>query len=1259
MKPLATAQAPSEAAGASASAAPPLSLSSSPSGASSPSVVSVSQSLKPWQLLASRLNLNSPFDPSECQIAVIDVLNQFQGMLTPVSMAEIVILIGRLVVSSQHFHEQLINTACTMLLDAIQHSALVLLPFEWTDVFSAIAEADADLKITSLECFAFIVELHRLCYPTALQFPAESIGFAYRWSSRSSRALFVKWVVVAATITSPSSPVSHMRVPYFNCLQGVDISGDDQLYDSVPPGFINPALCPRMWSNGSFLSVLLELTDLSASAGGTATQEQQNEDIQAATTSFELLKRPTVNCPELILATLMQATYIAPAVARPLAADCVDNVWKRAQSKITAGDLDSLIRWLVALNPPRFSSIVIWTLYTRSSEKIIDIVGALDRSLLASILEGPPAPYKFHVAQLAWSTEFNAAEWLRQRLLTDSAEDVATEFLLFLILHLCPIEILEQQLPPGACNPKRRLHVRPHELWLYLATVVSHCAKPGLIPPAVDYDQTVAQLLAKPKDVFDAELSKLKLGCARLLPQLAGFVLLLQPSRESGPTAAEGPSVSQSAVGNAPPPSGASDESGSAGSTPPDDESAVQQEVHRYFVWLYTDEITPDGMLEIMKKFSRAKPGSHDYQVFNHMIRLLFHECRFFPKYPLTELAVTAQLLGRMIRDEILVGHGPGGSSHLLAIWCIVVALQKGENAKMFKFGITALQQFIDSPVMVCCVGLLVALSTSLPDVRKHFPHYVEYAEKCLALIPAESRKLHYLSRESIASLPFRPPPLVTPHPEFTLSPHQQRPPSGPALALQDMNQDATASSAVAGTTTTDALPPQRPLVVDGRPVALSTFSLGSVERLLSSDARLGCGVSAPPQLFQDRVAQIFNSLVQTNLVQKAEELRRGFQSEWFVWLALYIVKSRASKETNFQILYINFLEALGWTQLIDCVVSITYESLNCLLSYVDAAKESSSYRTVLKNLGSWLGAITLARNIPLRGKSIDIKMVLLDGYENGRLKALLPFCCKILDGVGRSRTLRPPNPWTVANFNLLGEIHSLPGLATPLVFEIEVLFKNLHLQVSDYKNRSSYLLKRPLPPFNSPDFTKRDVPQSVDPSGLSRAAPGAIGAVRPAGGLPGSHQAIGAAALNGVVQATAAAGAYQMPRPEVASSTKFSHPGVVMVGASRPDGQMGTPPYPAEHGYPDVQASLVADASLVKKFGPAQHLEGSKVPLSLDAAAPAEPASALLAGLMNSVVISPALVLFQLKPALKAAVPRAIERAIKEIVQIVAERSG
>jgi len=122
---------------------------------------------------------------------------------------------------------------------------------------------------------------------------------------------------------------------------------------------------------------------------------------------------------------------------------------------------------------------------------------------------------------------------------------------------------------------------------------------------------------------------------------------------------------------------------------------------------------------------------------------------------------------------------------------------------------------------------------------------------------------------------------------------------------------------------------------------------------------------------------------------------------------------------------FLSLLEKLGDHKLELAVVGCTYDCLRMLLNHLDQAVQFTSHRTVLKNLGFWLGQLTLARNRPLKSRQLDLKALLFDAHVQGQLTAVLPLVCKILEGVALSKVFKLPNPWTQGNLaNFKGNAH-------------------------------------------------------------------------------------------------------------------------------------------------------------------------------------------------------------------------------------------
>ena len=82
-------------------------------------------------------------------------------------------------------------------------------------------------------------------------------------------------------------------------------------------------------------------------------------------------------------------------------------------------------------------------------------------------------------------------------------------------------------------------------------------------------------------------------------------------------------------------------------------------------------------------------------------------------------------------------------------------------------------------------------------------------------------------------------------------------------------------------------------------------------------------------------------------------------------WTAQYLVMKRASIEANFHTLYAKLLDYLAQAELVTMVIGETFRNIRVLLRS-DKGVSNFSDRSLLKNLGHWLGMLTLAKNRPI-----------------------------------------------------------------------------------------------------------------------------------------------------------------------------------------------------------------------------------------------------------------------------------------------------
>lgn len=76
----------------------------------------------------------------------------------------------------------------------------------------------------------------------------------------------------------------------------------------------------------------------------------------------------------------------------------------------------------------------------------------------------------------------------------------------------------------------------------------------------------------------------------------------------------------------------------------------------------------------------------------------------------------------------------------------------------------------------------------------------------------------------------------------------------------------------------------------------------------------------------------------------------------------------------------------------------MTFTTRRALLES-DRAITQTNERTLIKQLGMWLGLLTFAKNKPVLAKDMDLKALIQDAYQRGRMIAVLPFVEKVLAG--------------------------------------------------------------------------------------------------------------------------------------------------------------------------------------------------------------------------------------------------------------------
>ncbi|XP_010881792.1 CCR4-NOT transcription complex subunit 1 isoform X23 [Esox lucius] len=455
----------------------------------------------------------------------------------------------------------------------------------------------------------------------------------------------------------------------------------------------------------------------------------------------------------------------------------------------------------------------------------------------------------------------------------------------------------------------------------------------------------------------------------------------------------------------------------------------IDDEANSYFQRIYNHPPHPtmsvDEVLEMLQRF-KDSTIKREREVFNCMLRNLFEEYRFFPQYPDKELHITACLFGGIIEKGLVTYMALG-----LALRYVLEALRKPFGSKMYYFGIAALDRFknrLKDYPQYCQHLASIGHFLQFPH---HLQEYIEYGQ--------QSRDPPVKMQASITT-----PGSLALAQAQAQSQSPKAPQPGQASTLVTT---ATTTTTVAKTTTITR--PTPGTFKKDVPPSINTTNIDTL--LVATDQTER--IVEPPENVQEKIAFIFNNLSQSNMTQKVEELKETVKEEFMPWVSQYLVMKRVSIEPNFHSLYSNFLDTLKNPEFVKMVLNETYRNIKVLLTS-DKAAANFSDRSLLKNLGHWLGMITLAKNKPILYTDLEVKSLLLEAYVKGQQELLyvVPFVAKVLESSLRSVIFRPQNPWTMAIMNVLAELHTEHDLKLNLKFEIEVLCKNLSLDINDLK---------------------------------------------------------------------------------------------------------------------------------------------------------------------------------------------------------------
>jgi len=527
----------------------------------------------------------------------------------------------------------------------------------------------------------------------------------------------------------------------------------------------------------------------------------------------------------------------------------------------------------------------------------------------------------------------------------------------------------------------------------------------------------------------------------------------------------------------------------------------IEEHANMLFKKIYSSQMNVVDFVELMRGF-KSSSDSRERDVFACMVQSLFKEFQYFHKYPDKELQITGKLFGMLIQNNLI--STPQALKQ--ALQNVLEAIKKPPppvgskaNGNLYRFGVYALEQFKSRlpgwPIFCSQIS-------RIPHLRQQYPQFVAEID---ALQIAQAQQLE-LKGGSVGDL-VDPEPLLEGssannsggivssvdglhHPHHGVGnrsglentgdhSHQLHSHESSSIVTGRASSNETSTSSTLtsrinslGADLTEALA----ALAAGQPIpailpsaAAAAAAAKEAEERASAAASSGGGhgqgaegssgiaagaeSNAPPLAVADRVTFLVNNMTESNVDAEAAEAVSILSPHHRTWLASYLVTKRVANQPNFQPLYKAFVERFasreverfGDSELEKAILATTLECAKRYLSN-EKIKTSTTERSTLKNIGAWLGLITLSRSKPLLYKDLNMKELLWEAYETGKLFPVVGFIVNVLKCTAVSSVFRPPNPWTVAVLSALRELYDVEDIKLNLKFEVEVLCEHLRL---------------------------------------------------------------------------------------------------------------------------------------------------------------------------------------------------------------------
>ena len=447
----------------------------------------------------------------------------------------------------------------------------------------------------------------------------------------------------------------------------------------------------------------------------------------------------------------------------------------------------------------------------------------------------------------------------------------------------------------------------------------------------------------------------------------------------------------------------------------------IEEEISQLLRSMFEGKISIDNIINILILYKSSK-DKRKIELFSCLIHQIIVEYHNFTKYPKDKLKLMAELFGKIINNKLLEGL-----IETLALTYIYESI-KSRDEKLYYFGMNALCQIIGN---ISCWPKYAKMLLDMEQIKQNKNIYL--------MILKENEKIQKrYNSQNVEKQNGKVPNSISETKSSDLGFED----NGKSKKQNNINENVDKlKHKLSGT--------PKSFIFEETSINNNNIIINNVE---DNDNN-----TLLEKVIYNAVSIIENNK-QSDMLEKAADINKFLNNDEInIKIFSYIiVTSKIIQSKN--ILYYNELfTRINNPILNKYVLKYTIKYIQTLLKINSLYMEEKNFN-ILKNLGSWLGIITILKNRPILARDIDFRELITEAYVKGKLFTTIPFICKVFSFISKSKIFTFNNPWINSILCLLKEIYLLNSLNSTIKKEIQSFFELVKININSIKINIPYL---------------------------------------------------------------------------------------------------------------------------------------------------------------------------------------------------------